>query len=114
VSASTIRQVLKALHVPPAPKRRTDITRRHVLQAQASTMLAANFSRVDCAMTPQPTYCLFVIEVGSRYVHILGVTANPDGPWTTQQVRNLLTDLGDRDRECAAVRRLGPAAPRWP
>jgi len=36
-----------------------------------------------------------VIEAGSRYVHLLGGTANPDGSQATQQIRNLLLDLGD-------------------
>jgi putative transposase len=48
------------------------------------------------AVTLQLLYCLFIMEAGSRYVHIPGITANPDSPRAVQQIRNPLMDLGDR------------------
>jgi len=90
---------LDPLPGPQGPEdrpRHPDTTWRQFLHAQAATMLATDFFHVDCAVTLQRMYCPFVIEVGSRYVHILGVPANTDGPWTVQQICNLLMDLGDR------------------
>jgi putative transposase len=87
--SATVRRVLRLLRIPPAPQR-SRTTWRQFLRTQAPAMLACGFFTVDCAVTLRRLYVFFVIEVGTRHVHVLGVTAHPDGAWTTQQARNLL------------------------
>jgi putative transposase len=48
---------------------------------------------------------LFFIELDTRRVYLAGVTANPDGAWVTQQARNLLMALEERNRQLRFVLR---------
>ena len=77
VSATSIGTVLRRHHLPSAP-RRAPATWRAFLRAQAASILATDFFTAQTVLH-KTLYVLFVIEVGTRRVHLIGVTGHPNG-----------------------------------
>ena len=96
VSKGSVANVLRRHRLPPAP-RRAGPTWAEFLRVQAKGIVATDFFTIDTALL-RHHYVLFVIEVERRVVHLLGVTANPTGPWVAQVTRNFAARLEDADR----------------
>jgi transposase InsO family protein len=110
VSASTVKRVLGRAGLGPAP-RRSGPTWSTFLRAQAHGAIACDFFTVE-TLWLRRLYVLFFTELGSRRVHLAGITTSPKGAWVTQQARNLAmsTDVAvarflirDRDTKFTAA-----------
>jgi hypothetical protein len=77
VSPSTVRRLLLADGLRPAP-RRSGPSWRAFLRQQAASMLACDFFTVE-TIALRRYYVLFFIELGSRRLHLAGCTTNPTG-----------------------------------
>ncbi len=97
VSKGSVANVLRNHGLPPAP-RRAGPTWTDFLRGQAKGIVATDFFPVDSVMLRR-YYVLFVIEVETRVVHLLGVTTNPSGPWVTQVARNFCSDLEEKGKQ---------------
>jgi len=95
VSATSVRRVLRRHGLGHAP--RGGPTWSELFPSQAHSVLSTDFSTVDTVSLKQP-YVLFMIELSTREVHILGVTDHPTGAVVTQVARNLVADLVGRGR----------------
>jgi transposase InsO family protein len=103
VSATAIRATLRRRGLDPAP-RPASTPWRAFLRQQAAEIVACDFFTVDTVWLRR-LYVLFFIELDTRRVHLAGVTANPNSGWVTQQARNLLVVLGERERRLRFVLR---------
>ncbi len=90
MGATTIRRMLRAHGLGPAPRRQGP-TWSEFLRAQAHGVLATDFFTVE-TIRLKTLYVLFFIDLHTRRVHLAGATTHPDSAWVTQQARNLVIE----------------------
>jgi transposase InsO family protein len=92
VSRTTVRNVLDRQQIVPAPVRNGSLGWRQLMSHYREQLLACDFFTVETIWL-QTLYVLFFIELGTRRVHLAGVTAHPNQIWVTQQARQLIWKL---------------------
>ena len=94
VSDQTVGNILKRHGLPPAPERQKTTTWNEFIRSHLDVLVATDFFTTEvwtwCGLMTY--YVLFFLHVGSRRVHIAGVTPHPNASWMTQIARNETMD----------------------
>jgi Integrase core domain len=104
VARSTIARILKERGIPPSPER--PMTWRTFLRAHWRVLSAADFftTEVWTVRGLVTYYTVFVIELHSRRVHVLGSTPHPDEAFVVQTMRHLTDGVeGVLRRDCLLI-----------
>jgi putative transposase len=95
VSEPTIANILERQGIPPAPQRQGSASWHHLMTHYKDQILACDFFTVETLFL-QTVYVLFFIELHTRRVYLAGCTSHPNATWVTQQARQMVWQLEDR------------------
>ena len=96
IDEQTVANILKRKGIPTAPQRKRSASWRQLFTHYQDQMLACDFFTVETVFL-KTLYVMVFIELGSRRVHFAGCTAHPYQHWVTQQARQLVWELEERD-----------------
>src|SRR5215472_15101313 len=120
LSDQTVGNILKRHGLPPAPERKTTTTWKEFIRTHMEVLVATDFFTTEVwTLGGLVTYyILFFIHLGSRQVHVAGVTPHPNEAWMVQVARNVTMEawgflspsqylIHDRDTKfCAAFQHI--------
>ena len=91
-----MKRILLSRGMAPAPERGQRTPWKTFLQAHWDGLAATDLFTVEVLTLEglKRYLVLFVIELRTRYVHVVGIHPQPDGAWMEQMARNL-TDPGE-------------------
>ncbi len=96
ISRSSIGNILSRYGIVPAPVRNGGSGWKQLMSNYKGQILACDFFTVETVWL-KTLYVLFFIELGTRRVYFAGVTSNPDRLWVTQQARQIVWLLKDKE-----------------
>jgi putative transposase len=97
LSDQTVGNILKRHGIPSSPERTNTTTRKELIRTHMDVLVATDFFTTEvwtcCGLVTY--YVLFFLRMGTREVHVAGLTPHPDTRWMRQIARHVtMADWG--------------------